>query len=161
MARGGTFGRLDVLGEMAVQRTPDLGEGIPMAGRHSKRPGVHVGITWQGGMRPLRVIDARTHVEHPGVGAISRSASPCGLLRRGMGGHGAGDKFDRAGAGPLRGVCVVSLPAGPPRTRSPDGVWTAHQNRNCPERRRGASVVWSVHNPSTQCLRGVDDPVLR
>ena len=61
---GGTFCRLDVLGVMAVQRTPDLGEGIPMAGRHSKRPGVGVGIPGQRGMRSLGVIDARTHVEH-------------------------------------------------------------------------------------------------
>jgi hypothetical protein len=61
---GGTFCRLDARGEMAVQRTPALGEGIPMAGRHSKRPGVHVGIPGQRGMRPLGVIDARTHVEH-------------------------------------------------------------------------------------------------
>ena len=35
-----------------------------MAGRHSKRPGVHVGIPGQRGMGPLEVIDARTHVEH-------------------------------------------------------------------------------------------------
>ena len=35
-----------------------------MAGRHSKRAGAHVGIPGQYRMRPLGVIDARTHVEH-------------------------------------------------------------------------------------------------
>jgi hypothetical protein len=35
-----------------------------MAGRHSKRSGVQVGISGQRGMCRLGVIDARTHVEH-------------------------------------------------------------------------------------------------
>jgi hypothetical protein len=35
-----------------------------MTGRHSKRAGAHVGIPGQREMRPLGVIDARTHVEH-------------------------------------------------------------------------------------------------
>jgi hypothetical protein len=35
-----------------------------MAGRHSRRPGAHVGIAGQRGMHPVGVIDARTHVEH-------------------------------------------------------------------------------------------------
>ena len=35
-----------------------------MAGRHSKRAGVHVGIPGQRGRHSLGVIDARTHVEH-------------------------------------------------------------------------------------------------
>jgi hypothetical protein len=35
-----------------------------MAGRHSKRTDAHVGIPGQRRMRPLGVIDARTHVEH-------------------------------------------------------------------------------------------------
>ena len=35
-----------------------------MAGRHSKRSGVDVGIAGQRGMRCLGVIDAQTRVEH-------------------------------------------------------------------------------------------------
>ena len=36
-----------------------------MAGRHSKRAGgAHVRIPAQRGPRPLRITDARTHVEH-------------------------------------------------------------------------------------------------
>ena len=35
-----------------------------MAGRHSKRAGAQVGIPGQRKMRPLGVIEARTHVEH-------------------------------------------------------------------------------------------------
>ena len=35
-----------------------------MAGRHSKRAGAHVGTPGQRRMRPVGVIDARTHIEH-------------------------------------------------------------------------------------------------
>jgi hypothetical protein len=35
-----------------------------MAGRHRKRPGLHVRIPQQRASRPVRIVDARTRVEH-------------------------------------------------------------------------------------------------
>jgi hypothetical protein len=37
---------------------------VVMAGRHRKRPGLHVRIPQQRASRPVAIVDARTRVEH-------------------------------------------------------------------------------------------------